>query len=83
MDFPRTLKHCQLERHLTNEQFSKLLGKSRTWLQQIYSKSSKGQLWLLSEQTMYDIHEKVNIPIELMEEYNQSILNKRKESDMK
>ena len=81
MDFPKVLKHCQLERHLTNENFAKLVGKSRTWLQWIYSKNPKVEKFLLSEMTMYDLHTKLDIPMEIMEEYNKYLLQSRYKKD--
>ena len=59
MDFPKLLKQCQLQRHMTNDTFSKFIGKSRTWLQWIYSKNPKVEKYLLSERTIYDLHEKL------------------------
>jgi len=73
MDFPKMLKYCQFERHMTNEQFAKYLGKSRTWLQAIYSKNKNVKKYLLSERTIFDINQKTEIPIEVIEEYNEKL----------
>lgn len=81
MDFPKLLKQCQLQRHMTNDTFSKFIGKSRTWLQWIYSKNPKVEKYLLSERTIYDLHEKLDIPTEVMEEYNIYLLKKRYKKD--
>lgn len=79
MDFSRVLKQRQLSMHMTNEKFSKFLGRSRTWLQSIYSKNPSVEQCRLSEQSMYDIHEKLDIPIDLMEAYNQQLIDMKKQ----
>lgn len=79
MDFPKQLKQCQRQRHMTNREFAKYIGKSRTWLQWIYSNNPNVEKFLLSEMTMYDLHEKLEIPNETMEEYNKSILANREQ----
>ena len=79
MNFQKTLKRCQLERHMTNDTFAKFLGKSRAWLQGIYTTNPSIRKFLLGEQTMFDINEKLDIPIELMEQYNADMLARYKE----
>ena len=81
MDFQKMLKQKQLSMHMTNEKFSIFLGRSRTWLQGIYSNNPNVEQCLLSEQSMYDVHEKLDIPIELMEEYNNKLLELRKKQN--
>jgi len=73
MDFPKILKQNQLERHMTCEAFAKHLGKSRAWLQIIYTKNPSIKKYKLSELTMQSLYEKLNIPICVMEEYNDMV----------
>lgn len=77
MDFPKQLKQCQRQRHMTNDAFAKYIGKSRTWLQWIYSNNPNVEKYLLSERTIYDLNEKLEIPTEVMEQYNLEILGNR------
>lgn len=79
MDFARQLKQCQYEKHMTNEAFSKYVGKSRAWLQRIYSKNPDIPKSTLGELTMYMLNEKLNIPYETMEDYNKYVLGTRGE----
>lgn len=79
MDFVKAMKQYQYERHMTNEAFSKYLGKSRAWLQRIYSRNPKIEKSTLSELTMYMINEKLEISFEVMEEYNKMVLGNRSE----
>ena len=74
MEFPKALKQCQLKMHMTNENFSKYLGRSRAWLQGVYTKNPKIRKFLLGERTMFEINEKLGIPIEIMEQYNEEML---------
>lgn len=76
MDFPKVLKRCQYERHMTNDAFAKYLGKSRAWLQGIYTTNPKVKKYLIGERTIFDLNEKLGIPTELIEEYNQ-LMSKR------
>ena len=73
MDFVKTLKHCQYSKHMTNEKFAEYLGKSRMWLQIIYTTNPKIKKYRLSELTMFMLNEKLDIPMELMKEYNDNI----------
>lgn len=77
MDFPKQLKQCQRQRHMTNDAFAKYIGKSRTWLQWIYSNNPSVEKYLLSERTIYDLNEKLGIPTAIMEDYNIAILKNR------
>ncbi len=77
MDFPKQLKQCQRQRHMTNDAFAKYIGKSRTWLQWIYSNNPSVEKYLLSERTIYDLNEKLGIPTAIMEDYNIAILRNR------
>ena len=77
MDFPKQLKQCQRQRHMTNEAFAKYIGKSRTWLQWIYSNNPSTEKYLLSERTIYDLNEKLGIPTAIMEDYNIAVLRNR------
>lgn len=77
MDFPKQLKQSQRERHMTNDEFAKYIGKSRTWLQWIYSKNPSVEKYMLSERTIYDLNEKLGIATEIMEDYNHAILSNR------
>lgn len=73
MDFPKLLKQYQLERHMTNEAFAKYLGKSRAWLQILYSKSPNTKKFRLSDLTMQLLKERLNMPMSVMESYNNSV----------
>ena len=81
MDFAKQLKKCQYERHMTNDAFAKFLGKSRTWLQAIYSKNPNVEKYTLGGLTMYTLNEKLDIPMELMEDYNNTIQSMREGTD--
>ena len=65
--------------HMSNEAFSKYLGKSRTWLQGIYTTNPKIRKFLLGELTMYELNEKLGIDMECMEEYNKQMLERYQE----
>lgn len=78
MDFPKILKQTQMELHLTNDKFAKYLGKSRAWLQIIYSKSPNTQKFGLSDLTMQSLKERLDIPMNVMEEYNRSVYGDKK-----
>lgn len=82
MDFAKQLKKCQHEKHMSGEAFAKYIGKSRTWLQQIYSTNANVEKHALYELTMYELNEKLGIPYEVMEEYNTSVVNMRKGTDI-
>lgn len=85
MSFESELKRCQYERHMTNADFAQYLGKSRTWLQCIYTNKNDTRKFGLTGLTMYVLNEKLGIPFELMEEYNKKFSKPRggfKESDM-
>lgn len=79
MDFPQRLKLCQRERHMTNDAFAKYIGKSRTWLQSIYTNNRNITKYLLSERTIYDLNELLGIPTKVMEDYNIYISRMRNE----
>jgi hypothetical protein len=68
MTFEKELKRCQYERGMTNDAFAKYLGKSRTWLQTIYSNNPNK--FGLTGLTMFELHDRLGIANELMEEYN-------------
>jgi len=70
MDFPRVLKRKQLELGMTVTSFAKHIGKSRQFLTVIFSKSDNLRKYQLSDLTMYTLEQKLGIPQELMEEYN-------------
>ena len=73
MDFPKILKQNQMELHLTNDKFAKYLGKSRAWLQIIYSKNPNTRKFRLSDLSMQLLKERLDIPMDVMESYNSSI----------
>lgn len=73
MEFPKIMKRKQWEAKMTGEQFAKHLGKSRPWLMQIYCMRSDTRKYKLSELTMYDLEEKLGIPISIMEQYNKDV----------
>lgn len=73
MEFPKILKRKQLELGMTGETFAKYLGKSRPWLTQIYCRRETTIKYRLSEQTMYDIENKLGIPQHIMDQYNKDV----------
>lgn len=73
MEFPRILKRKQWEHGMTGVEFAKYLGKSRPWLTQIYCLRKDTKKYRLSELTMYDLEDKLGIPIEVMEQYNRDV----------
>lgn len=73
MDFPKMLKQKQREKRMSNEAFSKYLEMSRTWLQSIYTTNNKISKHTLSEMAMLTLHEKLDIPYDIMVEYNKYI----------
>lgn len=77
MNFAKLLKECQYEKRMTNDAFAKRIGKSRAWLQRIYSKNPKIEKSELSELTMHILNEELGIPFEDMEEYNNYVAGKR------
>lgn len=74
MDFPRVLKRKQLEMGMTVTDFAKYLGKSRQFLTVIYSKSDKLKKYRLSDLTMYNLETKLGISQELMDDYNEMVV---------
>ena len=62
-----------MELHLTNDKFAKYLGKSRAWLQIIYSKNPNTRKFRLSDLSMQLLKERLDIPMDVMESYNSSI----------
>ena len=73
MDFSKLLKRKQLEMGMTVTDFAKYLGKSRQFLTVIFSKSDKLRKYRLSDLTMYNLEQKLNIPQEIMEQYNRDV----------
>lgn len=73
MDFPKILKQKQREKHMSNEAFSKYLSMSRTWLQSVYASNEKIPKHTVSELTMIRLHEALDIPYDVMNEYNRII----------
>ena len=83
MDFAKQLKQYQYEKHMTNDAFAKHIGKRRAWLQRIYSKNPDIPKSTLGELTMYMLNEKLNIPYDVMEEYNTYVISTRGENNTK
>lgn len=73
MSFPKLLKQKQLELGMTATRFAKHIGRSRQFITLIYSDSENLKKCGLSELTMYTINEKLDIPFELMLEYNEKV----------
>lgn len=61
----------QIQREMTSDEFAKYLGLSRTWLGFIYGDDNNKRP--LSRKTMGKIHSRTEIPISVMEEYNNRI----------
>ena len=76
MDFPKMLKQKQREKHMSNEAFSKFLSMSRTWLQSVYAYNEKVPKHTISELTMIRLHETLDIPYDVMKDYNKLISEK-------
>ena len=73
MEFPRLMKRKQWEHGMTGVEFAKFLGKSRPWLMQLYCSREDTKKYKLSELTMYDIEDKLGIPLTVMEQYNRDV----------
>ena len=73
MEFPRIMKRKQWELGMTGVEFAKYLGKSRPWLMKIYCLRENSIKYRLSDLTMYDIEEKLGIPLDVMEQYNRDV----------
>ena len=77
VDFIRAMKNYQYEHKMTNEMFAKYIGKSRAWLQMLYSANPSVYKSTLTELTMYVINQKTQISQDIMHKYNEDILSKR------
>ena len=73
ISFPKLLKQCQLERHMSANQFAKHIGRSRPWIQSIYSTNPNTEKYGLSQLTMYMLNEKLGIPYDVMDKYNNDV----------
>ena len=73
MELPKIIKRKQWEHKMTGVEFAKFLGKSRPWLMQLYCTRRDTKKYKLSELTMYDLEDKLGIPMELMEQYNKDV----------
>lgn len=76
LEFPRLLREKQEKLGLNNKEFATYLGKTRAWLTYIYngdfSKAHK-----LAEYNMIELHNLLDIPFEVMLDYNISIIKNR------
>lgn len=75
MDFITLLKNKQRELMFSTPEFANYLGKHRSWLNNIYNEN--GIKRPLREGTMREIHNKLGIPREIMDEYNKEMLESR------
>lgn len=68
MDFISILKSKQRELGLTKHEFARYISKHRSW---VYDKfGDEPYKHPLSETTMYHLHDLLNIPLEVMDEFN-------------
>lgn len=79
--FPKLLKRCQLERHMSASQFAKHIGRSRPWLQSIYSTNPNTEKYALSQLTMYILNEKLGISYEIMDNYNNELKQNKQDGN--
>ena len=78
MEFPKLMKRKQWELGMTGKQFAAFLGKSRPWLMHLYCLKEGTKKYKLGELTMYDIEDKLGIPMEKMEQYNRDVIEHNK-----
>ena len=74
--FPKLLKEKQKELGLNNKEFAKYLGKTRSWLTYVYGKDLS-KTHKLAEYNMIELNNLLGIPLEVMLEYNMSIVKNR------
>lgn len=68
MQFIDLLKEKQMKLEMGNTDFAKYLGVHRTWLLNLYNPKIPEHPIRLS--TMFKLHNRIDIPMEVMEEYN-------------
>lgn len=68
MQFVDLLKEKQMKLEMGNSDFARHLGVHRTWLLSLYNPKIAEHPIRLS--TMFKLHNRLDIPMEVMEEYN-------------
>ncbi len=68
MDFISMLKDKQRELQLTTTEFARHVGKNRSWMFDKFGPSPYKHP--LNQSTMYQLHNLLNIPYEVMDEFN-------------
>lgn len=71
MEFEKMFRQRQIEMGLSNTELAELLGVHRSWVIARHDKRTKRRK--LQIKTIGAIYNKMNIPIDLMEEYNESL----------
>ena len=79
MQLEEMVKQKQIEMELNNSQFAKYLGMNRAWVVKFFSKTSDKRP--LRPISIFKLHNRLNIPIEVMEEYNEMVLNERESNN--
>lgn len=74
-EFETLLKKKQMELEMSNAEFARYINKHRTWVVNLWS--DKREKHPLSMKTMYTLHNRLDIPLEIMEDYNKTILESR------
>lgn len=75
MRFEEMLREKQAELEMSTNQFAKHIGLHRTWLTDMWNPRKPRRP--LRDRTMYLLHNRLDIPYEVMEEYNIFVLNER------
>lgn len=75
MDFVEIMQNKKRELSMSNAQFAEYIGKHRSWVVALFNPNAKRMI--LRDATMYSLHDILNIPFNVMEEYNKHILESR------
>ena len=75
MNFKEIMKQKKIELSMSNTQFAKYIGKHRSWVVALFNPNAIPRP--LRDTTMYLLHDRLDIPFEVMEEYNKEVLESR------
>lgn len=75
MKFEQMLKEKQATLEMSTNQFARHIGLHRTWLTNMWNPKKPRRP--LRERTMHLLHNRLDIPYEVMEEYNHLVLSER------
>lgn len=75
MKFVELMESKKRELAMSNTQFAEYIGKHRSWVVALFN--PKAVQRPLRESTMCLLYEKLDIPFEVMEEYNREVLESR------